>query len=143
MHARSILAVGCVLFLVGRGLPAQADEAATGAAPLSYPIVDTGQDRCYDARGEIGYPSEGQPFFGQDAHYQGNAPRYRELGDGTVLDEVTRLVWQKTPGPTKPRADPLRVGDLPAADAVRAGAASGSSSCRQSRSFQYNPPELR
>ena len=39
-----------------------------------YPIVDTGQERCYDNRLEIKYPKAGEPFFGQDAHYQGNQP---------------------------------------------------------------------
>ncbi len=66
-----------------------------------YPVVDTGQHRCYDNRVEIEYPKSGQPFFGQDAHYQGNQPSYRDNGDGTISDLVTRLMWQKDPGPKK------------------------------------------
>ena len=50
----------------------------------NYPIVDTGQERCYENRREIEYPKEGEPFFGQDAQYQGNAAAYRDNGDGTI-----------------------------------------------------------
>ena len=66
-----------------------------------YPIVDTGQERCYDNRREIKYPKAGETFFGQDAQYQGNQPAYRDNGDGTVTDLVTGLMWQKDPGPKK------------------------------------------
>lgn len=66
-----------------------------------YPIVDTGQERCYNNRLEIKYPKGGQPFFGQDAHYRGNQPVYRDNGDGTISDLVTKLMCQKAPGPKK------------------------------------------
>ncbi len=66
-----------------------------------YPIVDTGQERCYDNGREIKYPKAGEPFFGQDAQYQGNQPAYRDNGDGTITDLVTGLTWQKDPGPKK------------------------------------------
>ncbi len=66
---------------------------------LDYPIVDTGQQRCYDNGREIVYPAPGAPFFGQDAQYQGNSPSYHDNGDGTVTDLVTGLMWQKDPGP--------------------------------------------
>ncbi|TWT82588.1 hypothetical protein CA13_40510 [Planctomycetes bacterium CA13] len=67
----------------------------------TYRIVDTGQLRCYDNRDEIVYPALGEAFFGQDAHYQSNAPAYKDNGDGTVSDLVTGLMWQKEPGPKK------------------------------------------
>ncbi|MBN2291944.1 MAG: DUF1566 domain-containing protein, partial [Pirellulales bacterium] len=67
----------------------------------SYPIVDTGQQRCYDDFREISYPKTSDDFFGQDAQYQGHRPKYRDNGDGTVTDLVTRLVWQKDPGDKK------------------------------------------
>jgi hypothetical protein len=66
-----------------------------------YPIVDTGQDRCYDNEREIRYPALGQPFFGQDAQLQGNGPSYVDNGDGTVTDRVTGLTWQQDPGEKK------------------------------------------
>ena len=71
---------------------------ASAGPPRTYPVVDTGQERCYDARAEIRYPAPSQPFFGQDAQYVGNAPRYEDHGDGTVTDRVTGLMWQQDPG---------------------------------------------
>ena len=40
-------------------------------AALPYAIVDTGQVKCYDNRGEIAPPQPGQPFYGQDAQHPG------------------------------------------------------------------------
>jgi len=71
------------------------------AGNLSYPIVDTGQIRCYNNRTEIEYPKAGEHFFGQDAHYSGNQPAYRDNGDGTVTDLNTRLMWTQDPGSKK------------------------------------------
>jgi hypothetical protein len=71
--------------------PAQDSVSMAGA----YPIVDTAQDKCYDNSAEI--PC-GETFAGQDAQYAGNAPRYRDNGDGTVSDLVTGLMWQQDPG---------------------------------------------
>lgn len=71
------------------------------AADLPYSIVDTGQIRCYNNRTEIEYPKAGKDFFGQDAHYNGNQPNYRDNGDGTVTDLVTRLMWTQNPGGKK------------------------------------------
>jgi ribonuclease BN (tRNA processing enzyme) len=73
------------------GLPA-------ATSPLAYPVVDTGQVKCYDNAREIPAPQPGAAFYGQDAQHTGNAPAYRDNGDGTVSDLVTGLMWQKTPG---------------------------------------------
>ena len=65
---------------------------------LTYPIVDTGQTHCFSNRGQLfRLPGLGQPFYGQDAYYQSNPPRYRDNHDGTVSDLNTGLMWQKTP----------------------------------------------
>jgi hypothetical protein len=89
LHGRTIaLASICTLL-----------AACAVADDLPYPIVDTGQDACYDAQGQIAPPAEGQPFYGQDAQYAGRAPQYRDNGDGTVSDLVTGLCWQQDPGP--------------------------------------------
>ncbi|HPD14781.1 MAG TPA: DUF1566 domain-containing protein [Planctomycetota bacterium] len=72
-----------------------------GNERLPYAIVDTAQDRCYDARTEIPYPDKGAPYYGQDAQYQGSRPAYRNNGDGTVTDLVTGLTWQRDPGEKK------------------------------------------
>ena len=68
-----------------------------GGQRLPYTIVDTAQDRCYSNTREIPYPRKGAAFYGQDAQYAGNAPAYKDNGDGTVTDRNTGLVWQKTP----------------------------------------------
>ncbi|HUT36582.1 MAG TPA: DUF1566 domain-containing protein [Planctomycetota bacterium] len=66
-----------------------------------YPIVDTGQTRCYSTQSETAYPKQGEAFYGQDAQYVANPPRYKHNGDGTVADLVTGLTWQKDPGEKK------------------------------------------
>lgn len=62
---------------------------------VSYAIVDTGQDDCYDNTAEMSCPAEGSAYFGQDAQYNGRQPSYRDNGDGTVTDLVTGLMWQQ------------------------------------------------
>jgi hypothetical protein len=61
-------------------------------------VVDTGESKCYDTSREIPCPQEGEAFYGQDAQYAGAQPSYTDNGDGTVTDNVTGLMWQKTPG---------------------------------------------
>jgi hypothetical protein len=60
-----------------------------------YVIVDTGQEAFYDNSREISAPSAGESFYGQDAHYRGLQPSYRDNGDGTVTDLNTGLMWQQ------------------------------------------------
>ena len=71
---------------------------ASDAPYLAYPIVDTAQTACYDARSEIAAPHAGEAYFGQDAQYAGPQPDYRDNGDGTVSDQVTGLMWTQDPG---------------------------------------------
>ncbi len=66
-------------------------------AQANFPIVDTGQEQAYDNITEIITPVSGTAFFGQDASYAGNQPSYTDNGDGTVTDNVTGLMWVKTP----------------------------------------------
>lgn len=75
---------------------------------VSYSIVDTGQIRCYDNNKEILFPKDGEPFFGQDAHYKGNGPSYRDNSDGTITDLVTGLMWQKSPGEKQTISEALK-----------------------------------
>jgi len=75
--------------------------AARLAAAATYTIVDTAQVRAYDNTQEVPYPKPGEPFCGQDAQYEGNAPSYRDNGDGTVSDLVTGLMWVRDPGEKK------------------------------------------
>ena len=67
-------------------------------AAQPYPIVDTGQTKCYDNRNEIAPPKPGQPFYGQDAQFQAHPSSYTLSADGlTVRDNVTGLTWQRSP----------------------------------------------
>lgn len=66
---------------------------------LSYPIVDTGQTHCYGNNGQIVCPSsKSQPFYGEDAQFDGLQPAYRDNGDGTITDLNTGLMWVKARG---------------------------------------------
>ncbi len=69
--------------------------SSIGAMSQSYKIVDTGQTKFFDDTQEIAEPRKGQPFYGQDAAFQGIEASYTDNGDGTITDNVTGLVWQK------------------------------------------------
>jgi len=62
---------------------------------LIYKLPDTGQITCYDNFGQIACPPEGEPFYGQDAHYDGPQPAYKANGNSTVTDLNTNLIWQQ------------------------------------------------
>jgi hypothetical protein len=64
---------------------------------LTYPIIDSGQGKCYNNNAEIPCPSTGEAFYGQDAQYTGLEPSYTNNGDGTVTDNNTGLTWQQSP----------------------------------------------
>ncbi len=64
----------------------------------SYPIVDTDVSTYYSDISEITAPSQGEPYYGQDAHYTGNQPSYTDNGDGTITDLVSGLMWEKDMG---------------------------------------------
>lgn len=75
-----------------------AQLASAGAAQVVYPIVDTGQTKCYDNRGEITPPKKGETFYGQDAQFRINPASYTPSTDGlSVRDNVTGLTWQRSP----------------------------------------------
>lgn len=75
------------------------------AATVPYPIVHTGVIQAYDNQGAITLPKEGEAFYGQDAHFVGNEPAYRDNKDGTITDLVTGLVWQQDMGPKMTSAE--------------------------------------
>jgi len=66
------------------------------AQQITYPIVDTNQELFYDDTDEITAPQSGDPFYGQDAQFEGCQPDYTDNGDGTVTDNVTGLMWTKS-----------------------------------------------
>ncbi|NSW87090.1 MAG: DUF1566 domain-containing protein [Syntrophobacteraceae bacterium] len=69
--------------------------AALPHASQAYRLPDTGQHKCYNSMRRFPCPDPGEPYYGQDAHYQGPRPAYRDNGNGTVTDLNTGLVWQQ------------------------------------------------
>ena len=68
---------------------------------FTYKTVDAGQQKCYNAVGEIVCPSAGQPFFGQDAQYAFHPASYVLSTDlKTVYDTNTGLTWMRSPNTT-------------------------------------------
>lgn len=65
------------------------------ALTMTYPIVDTGQEECYDNNTVISAPPAGAAFCGQDAQYSDYQPSYTDNGDGTITDNVTGLMWSQ------------------------------------------------
>ena len=86
------------------------EDTLTASSP-GYPVVDTGQTECYDSRIEIASPEEGEPFYGQDAQYDGIQPAYQDNGDGTVTDMNTGLMWQQNPGDKTTYAEAVAAAD--------------------------------
>lgn len=84
-------------------------EVVEAGGTGSFPVVDTGQATCYNDSDAISCPVSGGSFYGQDAQYSGNQPSYTDNGNGTVTDNVTGLMWQKSP-------DTDGDGDIDAAD---------------------------
>jgi len=62
----------------------------------NYKIVDTNQTTFYDNSNVISTPALGDASYGQDAQYSGYQPSYTDNGDGTITDNVTGLMWQKS-----------------------------------------------
>ena len=62
----------------------------------TYQIVDTAQKRCFDNVKTTNSPDRGNQFYGQDAQFNGNQPKYKS-GGGMVTDQVTGLVWLQKP----------------------------------------------
>ena len=106
MNQKHLLPLTVILMLASTGLGACSDSASEPTAvdddPVvvtgSYNIVDTGQNVCFDNLNQIGDPTIGDAFFGQDGQHDGDQPSYVVSADGlTVTDEVSGLTWQKSP----------------------------------------------
>jgi hypothetical protein len=90
LKARRLLASGLMAGLLASGLLAKPS--------FPYQIVDTHQHTCYDSDGPIPCPHGKTTWSGQDAQFDGMQPSYKDLGDGTIADEVTGLMWVKARG---------------------------------------------
>ena len=85
LSTRTILTM-CTITLMGSSL----------LQAQNYPIVGTKQTNAYDNAVQIGIPASGDAFYGQNANYPGTSPSYTDNGDGTITDNITGLMWQKT-----------------------------------------------
>ncbi len=65
-----------------------------GGSP-SWPVPDSGQQTCYGNAAVIACPAEGEPFAGQDAQHAAYPMSFTDAGDGTAIDAITGLVWQR------------------------------------------------
>ena len=63
----------------------------------TYVVQETGQTTAYDENGNIVTVSEGEKYYGQDAHYEGTPQSFQDNGDGTVSDLNTGLTWLQQP----------------------------------------------
>ena len=63
-----------------------------------YSIIDTGVSDFYSNDAKISKPNNGDNFYGQDAHYNGNQASYTNNNDGTITDNSTGLMWAKNMG---------------------------------------------
>jgi hypothetical protein len=61
-------------------------KTVKGQDSIMVKLPDTGQSKSYSA------------IFGEDADYSINVPSYTDKGDGTIKDNVTKLIWQKADG---------------------------------------------
>ena len=78
------------------GEPGDSVDVTGDLGCLTYPVVDTGQDKCYDTSGQISMPGQEAAFYGQDGQMNGYQPSYTISSDGlTVDDNVTGLTWTR------------------------------------------------
>lgn len=62
----------------------------------TWPMVSTGQTKCYDYKQEIECPKSGEGYTGQDGQTQyGTRSLKLESNNEVVRDDVTKLLWTK------------------------------------------------
>lgn len=81
---RYFLHIGLIVFFVATFIESQ-----------NYPIIDTGQNACYDTLVVISCPQPGDFFYGQDSQFDGVQYSFQDNGDGTITDLNTGLIWQQ------------------------------------------------
>jgi len=84
------------------GMQSSGNAISSVPESLAYKIVDTNQTLCFDDNAALPALAEpGDKYYGQDANFSGYQPSYSVNADGkTVTDNVTGLVWQRSPNMT-------------------------------------------
>ncbi len=90
----AVIIVFAALQSCGRATPV----SITGGSSYKYAIISTGQDKCYDNAESITCPRTGEAFYGQDGEFSARKFSYNKNDDGTVTDNNTGLIWQRTMG---------------------------------------------
>lgn len=91
------LAALTVLFFTACDTEDKTPDHADLILTMNYPIVGTNQTLTFNDREIISPVYGGSSFYGQNSNYPGNIPSYTDHGDGTVTDNVTGLMWSKSP----------------------------------------------
>jgi len=78
-----------------RSKGADIDARDLNAKTVTSHVPDTQQGSCFNAATVTTCQAEGEPFYGQDAHYHGAEPNYIDSGEGVITDTITKLQWQK------------------------------------------------
>ena len=129
MNKTTIKSIICVVILAMCGLSKTNSQ--------TYKIVGSGQTNSYNNSDIISAPTVGQPFYGQNSNYPGNIPGYKDNGDGTITDNVSGLIWEKTP-------DKNADGVINYADKLTyAAALAGASSCRTGGYSDWRLPTIK
>jgi hypothetical protein len=63
----------------------------------TYNIVGTEQSSSFNNSTVIPLPLSGESFYGQNTNHPGNTPSYTNNGDGTISDNISGLMWEKSP----------------------------------------------
>jgi Protein of unknown function (DUF1566) len=107
---KTVISIIVAAFLLV-GFTGCAGELATNSSPTNnntspnegnttessgFSVVDTGQIKYYGNLTEMSAPSSGDAFYGQDAQFTGKTADFTNNGDGTVTDNITGLMWQKS-----------------------------------------------
>lgn len=112
-------------------------EVQTTTAIGKYPVVSTGQTAFYDTSGEIATPSTTSIFYRQDASLTKNVANYKDNGNGTITDNVTGLMWEKTP-------DKNNDGQITASDKMTfTDAVNGAKNCKTGNYNDWRLPTIK
>lgn len=91
------ICLALILYLISGWQAVETYAQSKTSQARTYPIVDTGQQHFFSDRIQLKtLPRDGEKFYGQDAQFNINPPRYQNNNDGTITDMITGLMWKKS-----------------------------------------------